>query len=166
MECSPYRLAALLCGALEVRLAETRAGVPSRLAVYPHEAPAIEFCADGMAWVSIGAIRPVNSGSACALSWEIDLTAGVARCYPVVDGNAAPPVPAVDSAARDILDDGEAMRRAVVAAFDDEEAKVTGWRPMAPLGSAHGSTMSVTVRVGWGTYVEPRSALMPGDPRT
>ncbi|MCF8610062.1 hypothetical protein L5G28_07785 [Gordonia sp. HY285] len=168
MECSPYRLAAMLAAALEANLRDTRGGVPDRLAVYPHVDPAIEFCPDGMAWVGIGSIRPAaggGRGSACAISWDVEMVVGVARCYPTEENNGAPALAAVDSASRDILDDAEAMRRAVRDAFEDEEPLVSGWQPVPPRGGVHGSKLTVSVRVGMGDYTEPRSPMMPGDPR-
>ncbi|QRY62753.1 hypothetical protein JVX90_00300 [Gordonia sp. PDNC005] len=166
MDCSPYRVAAGLLAAVQAHLADTRAGAAQRIAVYPHAAPAIEFGCN-MAWVGVGSIAPIPGAKGpCGTSgWTLDLTIGVARCWPVADGNSAPPTAAVDSAARDVFDDGEAMRRAVVDAFDDMEFTVKSWQPMNPQGGAHGSTMTVTVHVGWGAFVEPGSPMLPGDPR-
>lgn len=163
MECSPYVLAATLAAHLQAHLAATRGGVPDRVAVYPHADPAVEFGCD-MAWVGIGRVTPVPAGR-CTNVWSLDLTAGVSRCYPVVDGNGAPPVPSVDSAARDVLDDGEAMRRAVLDAFDDDEVKIEGWSTTAPQGGAHTSRMTLTVTMSWGAFVEPGSPKLDGDPR-
>ncbi|WP_298442583.1 hypothetical protein [Gordonia sp. (in: high G+C Gram-positive bacteria)] len=166
MECSPYVLAASLLANLHANLGDARGGVTERCAVYPHTEPAIEWCS--MSWVGVGTIRPAQPArGGGVLVWTLDLTIGVQRCYPVDPHGDAPSEAAVDSAARDVLDDGEAMRRAVVSAFEDADIEyvVTGWRPIPPQGGAHGSRMDVQVPVSWGAYVEPRSPMLPGDPR-
>ena len=166
MECSPYVLAARLLANLQANLADTRAGAVDRVAVYPHPEPAIEFCS--MAWVGIGQVVPAQSqprGGCGVLTWRITLTMGVHRCYPVHEGNIAPTEGEVDSAARDVLDDGEAMRRSVAAAFADDDPQITAWRTVPPQGGSHGSRMDVQVEMQWGSYVEPGSLPMPGDPR-
>lgn len=166
MECSPYVLADRLLNALASELTETRAGMPGRLSVYPHPEPAVEFCE--MGWVGVGQIAPAErkpSGGCGVLTWTVTFTMGVQRCYPVKDKNAAPSTVEVDSAARDVLDDGEAMRRAVASAFDDDEPTVTSWRSVPPQGGSHGSRMEVQVRMSWGLMVEPTSPMLPGDPR-
>lgn len=169
MECSPYSLASTLLANLTANLTDTRGGVTDRTAVYPHTEPAIEWCS--MSWVGVGAIRPApvaggRTGTHPSV-WAFDLTMGVQRCYPTMQDGSAPPPAAVDSAARDVLDDGEAMRRAIVSAFDDEgiEYVLGGWRPIPPQGGAHGSRMDVQVPISWGAFVEPRSPMLPGDPR-
>ena len=169
MECSPYALAASLLANLQANLADTRGGAAVRVAVYPHQEPAVEFGCD-MAWVGLGPIKPVQAarGGCGVLLWELALTMGVHRCYPVADDGGAPDAAAVDSAARDLLDDGEAMRRAVLSAFDDDlggEAQIGGWRPVPPQGGSHGSRMDVAVQVSWGVMVEPGSPMHPRDPR-
>ena len=167
MECSPYVLAASLLANLQANLGDTRAGAASRIAVYPHAEPAVEFCE--MAWVGVGQIVPAQTqpyGGCGVLSWRLTLTMGVHRCYPVMQDGSAPPAAAVDSAARDVLDDGEAMRRAVASALEDHSPQIVAWRPVPPQGGSHGSRMDVIVDVGWGSYVEPGSPMMPGDPRT
>lgn len=167
MECSPYVLASSLLANLVANLADTRGGVTERSAVHPHTDPAIEWCS--MSWVGVGQIRPAQSSGDIGVPvvWLLDLTMGVQRCYPLTEDGSAPPEASVDSAARDVLDDGEAMRRALVSAFGDAdiEYRVTGWRPIPPQGGAHGSRMDVQVPVSWGAYVEPRSPKLPGDPR-
>lgn len=168
MECSPYRLAASLLANLQANLADTRGRAATRVAVYPHTDPAIEFGCD-MAWVGIGAVTPGQPArSGCGpIVWDIALTMGVSRCYPVADKNAAPDPAAIDSAARDVLDDGEAMRRAVLSAFAEQGITFTvrSWAPRPPQGGAHVSTMTVSVQMQWGSYVEPGSPMHPGDPR-
>ncbi len=168
MECSPYRLAASLLANLQANLADTRGGAASRVAVYPHTDPAIEFGCD-MAWVGVGAVTPSQpaKGGCGVLVWDIALTMGVARCYPVAADNGAPDAAAVDSAARDVLDDGEAMRRALVSAFVDQGIthSVKSWQTRPPMGGAHASTMALSVQMQWGSYVEPGSPMQPRDPR-
>lgn len=137
-----------------------------RAAIHPHTEPAIEWCS--MCWVGVGQIRPSQPQRGLSVVvWTLDLTMGVQRCYPVTDDGSAPMEAAVDSAARDVLDDGEAMRRAIESAFsdDDVEHQITGWRTIPPQGGAHGSRMTVQVPIRWGAFVEPRSPMLPGDPR-
>lgn len=117
-----------------------------------------------MAWVGIGHVTPVPMGR-CATVWNLDLTVGVSRCYPVAEGGEAPPAGAVDSAARDVLDDGEAMRRAVADAFESDEVKIEGWSTSPPQGGAHTSRMTLTVQMNWGEFVEPGAPMLDGDPR-
>lgn len=156
--CNPYAIAKALLDRLVLELAETRAGVPARASVVPSpQAAVIEQCSS--AWVAVGGIA---AAEARATGWRGDpipepshrmtLTMGVYRCYPVDPKLAAPPAPAVDSAARDVLDDFEAMRRAALRAWwdaaEDEwdlEPVLGLWRPVAPSGGRHGSTMEVSV---------------------
>ena len=165
MECSPYALADNLLANLLVHLDKTRAGAVSRAHVVSHTNYAVEFCP--MAVVAVGSMKPVQvqRGGCGPFVWDLALTIGVHRCFPTHEHGAAPSPVEVDSAARDILDDGEAMRRAVGDAFDDDEYQVVEWRTLPPQGGSHGSTMQVTVRVSWGSFVEPRSGMLPGDPR-
>lgn len=170
MLCTPYQAAAALLAALQGELAATRGGAVERLAVYPHPEPAIEFCS--MAWVGFRQVGPSDGkgipapGRGCAIVWQADLVMGVQRCYPVAPDNGAPPAVAVDSAARDVADDLEAMRRAVADAFADEEFRFGWWRPINPQGGAHGSRLDVSVQLtGAGAMTEPLSPMLPGDPR-
>ena len=161
------RIAGVLLAAMQTELAATRAGVPQRMAVYPHALPAIEFCSQG--WVGFRTIRPgqlLGRGACGVADWEVALTLGVARCWPVQEGNAAPPVPAVDSAARDVLDDFEAMRRAVEAVRElDLIPTIGAWTPLNPMGGGHGSTLEVQVTAGLGAYCDEVAPMLPGDPR-
>lgn len=167
MRCSPYEYAASLLGALGQTLAQTRAGVPERMAVYPHAEPAIEACE--MGWVGIGPVAPGDRDrlDGCSRTWTLTLTVGVQRCYPVKEKNAAPTPVEVDSAARDVLDDGEAMRRAVLDMLDvlDESGRITGWRTIPPQGGMHGSRMDVQMVMQWGSFSDEAVPPFPGDPR-
>lgn len=167
LECSPYGIAGVVMAALQDRLIETRAGVPERMAIYPHALPAIEFCS--MGWVGFRSIRPgqlLGRGACGVADWEVGLTVGVARCWPVEEGNAAPAVPAVDSAARDALDDCEAMHRAVEAVRELGLIPTVGvWTPLSPMGGGHGGTLEVTVTAGLGVYCDEVAPMLPGDPR-
>lgn len=170
IQCSPYALASTLVAHLQGVLADTRAGVADRVAVYPHPEPAVEFC-PSMAWVAVRQVAPSNGrgtpppGGCPPVTFLVDLTIGVQRCYPTTPDNGAPLAAAVDSAARDILDDAEAMRRAVRDAFDDLDYRVGVWRPVPPQGGSHGSRMEVSVLASPQVWVEPTSPQLPGDPR-
>lgn len=168
LECAPYGVAAMLLARLQEQLALTRAGVPDRMAVYPHAAPAIEFCS--MAWVGLRSVRPdaqIGRDQHCGVaSWAVELTAGVARCYPVKQDGSAPSPVEVDSAARDVLDDFEAMRRAVDGLRSADVLPVIGrWSPMPVQGGSHGSTLEVIVSAGLGAFSDEVLARLPGDPR-
>ncbi len=163
MICTPYAAAAALLADLLVELGNTRGKAPERQAVYPHAEPAIEFCS--MVWVGFRGLKPMDQQRHCGV-WVADLTVGIQRCYPVESDGGAPPAVFVDSAARDILDDAEAVRRAIAEAFEDEQHTVTGWRPVNPMGGSHGSRTDVSVAVAMGQYTEPLSAMLPGDPRS
>ena len=168
LDCTPYGLAAAALAALQQQLALTRGGTPNRMAVYPRAAPALEFCS--MGWVGFRSVKPgqlIGRGQCGVASWSVELTLGVARCYPVMEQNAAPPVPSVDSAARDILDDFEAMRRAATALADIDGIMPTfgNWVPLVPQGGGHGSTLDVSVTAGLGLFTDAVVPMLPGDPR-
>lgn len=167
LDCSPYGLAAAALAAMQTELALTRAGVPERMAVYPHASPAIEFCS--MGWVGFRSVRPdqlLGRGKCGVASWSVEMTLGVARCFPVMEKLAAPPVPAVDSAARDIVDDFEAMRRAVLHLTElDVEPVMGAWSPLPVQGGGHGSTLLVSVPASLGAFADQVLPMLPGDPR-
>ena len=167
LDCSPYGLAATVLAAMQTELARTRAGVPERMAVYPHASPAIEFCT--MGWVGFRSVRPdqlIGRGQCGVATWAVELTLGVARCYPVMEKNAAPPAVFVDSAARDVADDFEAMRRAALTLAELGVTPMLGaWIPLPVQGGGHGSTLAVSVSAGLGAFADEVLPKLPGDPR-
>ena len=167
LDCSPYGLAAATLAAMQTELALTRAGVPERMAVYPHAAPAIEFCT--MGWVGFRSVRPdalIGRGQCGVASWMVELTLGVARCFPTMEKNAAPPAVFVDSAARDVADDFEAMRRAVLHLTELDVVPTFGaWTPLPVQSGGHGSTLAVSVSAGLGAFADEVLPKLPGDPR-
>ncbi len=168
LTCSPYGIASAFLVGFQQSLALTRAGVPQRMAVYPHTAPAFEFC--NMGWVGFGSIspdQPVGRGRCGVATWKLTIVFGVVRCYPVMEKNEAPPEAYVDSAARDVADDFEAMRRAVtsVSAELDLEPTFSTWTPINPQGGAHGSRFEVSVSPTLGQFSDEVRPMLPGDPR-
>lgn len=163
--CTVYEVAGQLLAQLQAHLTQTRAGEADRVFVSPHPEPVIEFCSNGTAYVGVRQVTPTAPAKKCASTWRLDLTVGVHRCFPVMEDNGPPPEVEVDSAARDLCDDLEAMRRAVDAAFAGQAWTINSWTSVPPQGGAHGSRMAVSVEVGLGTYTEPRSPMLPGDPR-
>ncbi|AVM01886.1 hypothetical protein C6V83_18075 [Gordonia iterans] len=162
--CGPYPVAMALLAHLQAHLTETRAGAPDRVAVFPHDMPAGEFC--DQAWVGYRSVTPMTTPKGgCASMWRAELTLGVTRCYPVMRDNGAPPAAHVDSAARDIADDLEAMQRAVRDALHGVTYTLGSWRPLNPQGGQHGSRLDVTVEIQLGAHVEPGAPMLPGDPR-
>lgn len=163
--CTVYEVAGQLLAHLQAHLTQTRAGEADRVFVSPHPEPVIEFCVAGTAYVGIRQVTPRAPGKKCATTWKLDLTVGVHRCFPTEPDNAGPPEVDLDSAARDLCDDLEAMRRAVDEALAGHAWTINSWTSVPPQGGAHGSRMQVSVEVGLGAYTEPRSPKLPGDPR-
>lgn len=172
--CNPYGAAAILLAQFQGELADTRAGAPALMAVHQGLNVVAEGC--DSAWVAFGQGRPNDGrGGAARLRpsavvlWAFTLQMGAYRCYPITPTGAMPSLPAIDSAARDIADDAEAMRRAAVAAFDGhrEIDVVAGpWTPIPPQGAVHGSTMEVQVSISMGAMADDVLPKLPGDPRT
>lgn len=174
--CNPYAIAKRLLDQLGTELGTARADTPQRMVVLTSpQAAVMEFCSLG--FVSFSGISATSGGGGSpgpfhgvAPQHQVSLTMGVYRCFPVDPSLGAPPVPALDSASRDILDDFEAMRRAALAAWADEDEwdlqPVLGiWRPVTPQGGGHGSTMEVSVTTTLALFSDESVPMLPDDPR-
>lgn len=176
--CNPYSIAKQLCDQLAAELQATRAGAPTRMTVLTSpQAAVMEFC--GAGWVAFGGISASNGDGGSPgpyrgtpQAYQLALTMGVYRCFPVEPNLGPPPVPALDSASRDILDDFEAMKRAAQNAWaddvvwDDLYPVIGNWRPVTPQGGGHGSTMDVTVMTPTlALFCDEATPPLPGDPR-
>lgn len=172
--CNPYGAAAILLAQFQIELASTRAGAPALMAVHQGQNVVAEGC--DSAWVAFGPARPHDgrrgpahlTPSSSVVVWVFTLQLGAYRCYPTTATGAMPPLPAIDSAARDIADDAEAMRRAAVAAFAEHreiDVVAAAWTPIPPQGAVHGSTMEVQVSISMGAMADDVLPKLPGDPR-
>jgi hypothetical protein len=165
-----YVLARRLLDELSSRLDTTRAGQVEKAVVHPGNMVPQYGC-------SLAAVRIVNitaaaatTPSPCPPGWFITFEMTVDRCYRTPDDNSMPPVPVLDSASRDMVDDADAMRAAALCAF--ERRQIGTWTPRGPSGGIHGGTMAVTVtsnlhckcEVVWPS-VDELIAPLPGDPR-
>lgn len=164
--CTPYQVASHLLAHMQAHLTETRAGEVDRVFVSPHADPVIEFCAAGTAYVGVRSARPIQSKlGKCAAVWQVELQAGVFRCFPVQRDNGPLPAVLLDSAARDVCDDMEAVRRAADEALAGMTVTSQTWLTVPPQGGAHGSKMSMLVEFSPSQYTEPLSPMLPYDPR-
>lgn len=177
--CSPYSIAQLLVERAEVEVATSRAGVPGRVGVVPDKPP-FEFCAQLWALVTGIGPKPAESkraatAAACAPEWRVSLTVGVYRCDPSVNQRRPedpPSVIAYDSAARDLLDDAEALRRAILHAdwdvIDVDRAAVTlgMMRQVGRSGGGFGVEWDLVVDTELGRFTDEAVPMLPGDPRT
>ncbi|QWY84712.1 hypothetical protein SEA_YUNGMONEY_26 [Gordonia phage YungMoney] len=174
--CNPYAIAKRLLDQLATELVEARAPLPKRMTVLTSpQAAVMEMCSTG--WVAFSGITPSNGAGGSpgefrgvAPDHQIAMTMGVYRCFPVDPKLGAPPSALLDSASRDILDDFEAMRRAALRAWADEddwdlEPVLGGWRPVTPQGGGHGSTMDVSVTASLSLFSDESVAMLDGDPR-
>lgn len=176
VECTPYGAAALLLVALREELALARAGVPALASVQQGGGlPAGEGCDD--VWTQVTGMTPHNgSGAPASISqsmspvvWVATIQMGVRRCYPTTTQNTRPADARIDSAARDVLDDAEAMRRAAARAFGGNRtvnARLGIWSPLVVQGAMHGGTMQVQVDLSMGLFADEVVEPLPGDPRT
>lgn len=163
--CTPYEVASQILAHVQAQLTQTRGGEADRVFVAPHADPVIEFCARGVAYVGIRSAAAVQPKGKCAPVWRLDLSVGVFRCFPVMKDNGPPTEAAVDSAARDVCDDMEAMRRGVTAALAGQQFILGTWSTVPPQGGAHGSKLQVQVDFSPALFTEPTSPKLPGDPR-
>lgn len=176
--CSPYALARLLVERAEAELATARAGVPDRVTVLPSKPP-FEFC--GQLWAAVTAISPPSgsgahrtSVKACGTFWRVGITLGVYRCDPTINEQhpEQPASPEVyDSGTRDVLDDAEALRRAVFGAdwqvVDvDPSGVVPGAARIVQSGGGLGAELDVVVDTELGRFTDEAVPMLPGDPRT
>lgn len=175
--CSPYAIARLLVDRAEYELRTARAGAPERVAVMPDKPP-FEFCCDQLfAIVTSYAPAPARNPStakSCATEWRVNLTLGVYRDDPSVDMSnpaAAPDPVRLDSAARDQLDDAEAMRRAILEAdwsllnVAPEQVQVGPMRVVTRSGGGFGVEHDVVVDTELGRFTDEAVSMLPGDPR-
>ncbi|QPO17023.1 hypothetical protein SEA_DEXDERT_26 [Gordonia phage Dexdert] len=176
--CSPYSLARLVVERAESELVASRAGVPERVGVVPDKPP-FEFCAQLWALVTGIGPRPAQSqraatAAACGPEWRVTVTVGVYRCEPVTNKNRpqdAPSVVALDSGARDLLDDAEALRRAILGAdwdlIDVDRAAVTigQMRTVGRSGGGFGVEWDLIVDTELGRFTDEAVPKLPGDPR-
>lgn len=186
-----YVLASNLLDRLLVEIAETRAGAACFGVVHPgNMTPAYGWCAcdpgEGMAWVRVVNMYPTASFPApfntvrnpsSQIQTAVVLEMGVDRCYWNTEDNGMPPPAALDSLARDAIDDSAAMLRAVWCFTPKDADRIPGpWMPRGPLGGIHGGTMTVTVLAdvwcGPGACSAPPTVKLdemvpplPGDPR-
>ncbi|QGJ95810.1 hypothetical protein J1770_gp24 [Gordonia phage EMoore] len=164
----------------QVEVAKTRAGGVDRVFVSP-DRPAGEFC--GQLWATVTSIVPkpardkrAATVKACAHEWRVSLTLGVYRCDPTYDQRNARPMDAVkpvalDSAARDLLDDAEALRRAILdAAWDDididrEQVQLGAMRMTQRSGGSFGVEWDLMVDTELGRMTDEAATMLSGDPR-
>lgn len=178
--CNPYALAALVVERAEVELQTARAGAPGRVAVVPNRPP-YEFC--DQLWSMVTAIAPRPSrnttstsvGACAGILWRVSLTVGVYRCDPSIDKNRPADAPSpvrLDSAARDLMDDAEAVRRAIIAAdwalvdVDPVAVTVGNARTTGQQGGGFGVEWDLVVDTELGRYADEAVPMLPGDPRT
>ncbi|AYR02664.1 hypothetical protein J1765_gp27 [Gordonia phage Gaea] len=176
MGCSPYAIARLLVERAEHELQTARADVPDRVAVVPDRPPG-EFCAQLWAAVISYAPKPARTPStvkSCAAEWRVQITLGVYRCDPSINPShpeQAPDPVRLDSAARDQLDDAEALRRAILHAdwalldVDPEQVQVGPMRVVGRSGGAFGVEHDVVVDTELGRFTDAAVPMLPTDPR-
>lgn len=164
------RLLTCLCEALET----TIAGAPCQCALRPGLAPPpADFCCEctggqGQASVQIGPIFPVLAGqfprrftgspdNCAAYEWAAELTMTVYRCVSVADEDGFPSFDELMADTRKIMDDAQAMRRALLCCDWHARPDLPGdvwpiimgdWKPLQPLGGCAGGSQSVVVLVG------------------
>ncbi|QDH93181.1 hypothetical protein SEA_VERITY_27 [Gordonia phage Verity] len=175
--CNPYALARLLVERAEHELQTARAGAPDQVVVLPTK-PGIEFCS--RLWAAVTTITPKPSGKsrqatvgACAAEWRVAITVGVTRCDPMVDQRHPEDLPdpvVYDSGTRDMLDDLEALRRAILGAnwsiVDVDPTQVTfGPTRMIQAGAGIAVEWDVLVDTELGRMADEAVPMLPGDPR-
>lgn len=167
--CSAYALAHTLLERMVGELATSRSGAPELAAVQVNPRPLIEFCDE--AWVSVVSVRPTSTQPVtkfCGTEWMVQLNAGVHRaCYPTNEDNSRPDAALVDSAVRDMHDDAEAVRRALIGAFEEDDLPVVlgTWQPIGPTGGGFGGFWTATVTSDLGLMSDAAVPMLPGDPR-
>lgn len=172
----PYAERLLVC--LCTELADTIAGSPCQCSLRPGTAPPpADVCCicetgNGQASVQIteiyafpygkfparGAVLPDNCSS---FEWAAELTLTVYRCVSTVDEDGFPSVEELMADTRKIMDDAQAMRRAVLCCDwragepppgrqQAEQAQIVmgAWRPVNPEGGCAGGMLSVLVNLG------------------
>ena len=178
--CSPYSVALFVLERAQAELATTRAGGVDGVFVSP-DRPVGEFC--GQLWATVTSIVPrpaqdkrAATAKACAPEWRVSITLGVFRCDPTYDQRNARPQDSqkpvvLDSAARDLLDDAEALRRAIIGAawpdIDVDPIQVQlGAMRMAPRqGGSFGVEWDLMVDTELGRMTDEAATKLTGDPR-
>lgn len=168
-----YGFARALLDEFTARLAETRAGAPEFAVVHPGNlVPQYGCSVAAVRVVNIAAIPNPRNASACPTEYYVALELSIDRCYRTPDNNGMPPLPVLDSAARDEIEDAEAARAAAVCAFPNR-AQIGLWTPRGPAGGIHGGALAVTFRTdlgcGCGTDlvgVDSKYPMITGDPRS
>jgi hypothetical protein len=121
----------------------------------------------GQASVQVTSIAPLSIGkfpnlgvsgtldNCSSFEWAAELTMVVYRCVSVADGEGFPSADELTADATRILNDAQAMRRAMLCcAWRDDELGdarpiVPGrWTPLSPQGGCAGGQMPVTVLLG------------------
>ena len=163
------RLLACLCS----ELAKTIGGPTCQCSLRPGTAPPpSDICCscsggNGQASVQVTRIFPVIAGrfpqqgvsgqldNCAAYEWAAEMTMTVYRCVSVVDEQGFPSFDELMADSRKILDDAQAMRRALLCcdwrddAAGDPQPIVPGeWRPIDPQGGCSGGSQSVIVALG------------------
>ena len=155
---SEYGLAFAWLAQMQVDLAETRAGRPGNVMVYPGSAdPPMGECPE-MAWVVIQSMRPHDGEAPFGQmvmpgrpvpGWQVSLRAGVYRCFPVEKNHAQPAAVKLDSLTRDECDDRLALISAAELNPFWQQAQaypIVGMaRSIAVQGGRHGVTVDVQV---------------------
>lgn len=177
--CSAYAIASLLVERAQAELATARAGVPARVGVMP-DRPPFEFCAQLFAVVTGSNPKPSKGGqgatlAACGHEWRIAVTLGVYRCDRSINPQRPqepPNVVALDSATRDLLDDSEALRRAILNAnwdaveLDRSQVTFGPSRIVGRAGGAYGVEYDLLVDTELGRMSDEAVPMLPTDPRT
>lgn len=178
MGCSAYSIARLIVERAEYELGTTRAGIPKRVGVVPGKPP-FEFCGQLWALVTDTVPRPAKAGqgptvASCGYEWRVSVTVGVYRCDPSINQRHPqdpPAVVALDSAARDLIDDTEALRRAILNAdwesIDVDKAAVAfgAMRNVNRSGGGFGIEVDLVVDTELGRMTDQAVPMLPGDAR-
>lgn len=165
--CSEYTIAGQLLACFVAALEVTRAGAPDMAVVHPGDMVP-DYGACGLAWTRVVQVSPVPSKNVCVDQQSVTVELGVSRCYGASDPKTVPAPAVLDSAARDLADDAQAMRAAVLGfrELTGIRAVLGVWRPRGPKGGIHGGTLQVTVAVELGLVGPDELAPpLPGDPR-
>lgn len=173
-----YDLASELLDALVAALNLTRAGAPGLAVVHPGDQVPQYGCA--LAAVRVVTVPPDPGTRPPFEGWETTFEMVVDRCYTTPADNSMPPLPVLDSHARDSLDDAGAMRRAALCAWQrefpapEQQRRFGVWTPRGPSGAIYGGAMQVIAtglglvcgcEQDWGPEVDERIPPLPGDPR-
>lgn len=174
MDLKVYDLGVELLNELMVSLATTRGGAPTIAAFHPGNQVPFEGC-------PLAAVRTVNvipiaaRAPNCPPEFSVTYEMTVDRCYPITNRGEMAAIPRLDSATRDLLEDGGAMRRAAMCADWGRDARRTlgTWTPRGPSGAMYGGAMQVTATGvtlvcacnGEWSGIDTRYTPLPGDPR-